>query len=127
MLKKKTYTSLKNMWKTIKYAQNWASRLPYLPNIERSDGNYVIEPKEKIEVLKKVLLLLSGLADLLNPANFEHSNDLVLPWNFRDKNRSYVKIAIHHLIKKIYAARNENKITSLLIMDIFIVYLNISH
>ena len=45
--------SPESMWKAVRHAQNRTSRQPCLPNIQRSDGSYVTEPKEKIEELKR--------------------------------------------------------------------------
>ena len=71
--------SPESMWKAVKHAQNRASRQPCLPNIQRSDGSYITEPKEKIEELKKVLLPSPRSADLSDLADFEYPNDLPLP------------------------------------------------
>ena len=56
--------SLKNMWKVVKHTQNRASRQPCFPDIQKSDGGYATEPREKIEELKKVLLPVPYLVDL---------------------------------------------------------------
>ena len=70
--------SPESMWKAIKHVQNRTSRQPCLPNIQRSDGSYITEPKEKIEELKKVLLPAPHSADVSDLANFEYPNDLPL-------------------------------------------------
>ena len=44
--RKETCDSLEDMWKAIKHAQNKASRQFFLPNIQRSNGNYVTETKK---------------------------------------------------------------------------------
>ena len=69
-----------NIWKAVRQAQNRTSRQLCLPNIQRSDGSYVIEQREKIEELKKVLLPAPHAADLSDLASFEYPNDLLLPW-----------------------------------------------
>ncbi len=46
---------------------------------------------------------------------------------FGSQRGSFVKEEIHHLLEKIYATWNENKIASLLMMDVPATYLNTSH
>ncbi len=77
--REEAFDSPESMWKAVKYAQNETSRQHCLPNIQRSDGSHVTEPKEKIEELKKVLLPAADSADLSDLANFEFPNDLPLP------------------------------------------------
>ena len=55
------------------------------------------------------------------------TNNLLLKTYFRGRCRSCVETIIHHLLEKIYAAWNENKIAFLLMMDVFAAYLNTSH
>lgn len=47
--------------------------------------------------------------------------------HFESRCGSYIKTAIHHLLKKIYLAWNKNKIVFLLMMDVSATYLNILH
>lgn len=47
--------------------------------------------------------------------------------HFGGQRGSCIETAIHHLLEKIYAAWNENKITSLLMMDVSVAYPNTSH
>ncbi len=46
---------------------------------------------------------------------------------FGGRRRSCVETAIHHLLKKLYAAWNENKIASFLMMDVSAANRNTSH
>lgn len=64
------------MWRAVKQAQNRSLKQPCLPNIQKSDESFAVEPKEKIEKLKKDLLLASHSADLLDLDDFEYFDDL---------------------------------------------------
>lgn len=68
-----------SMWKAVRHAQNRTLRQPCLPIIQKSDGSFATEPKEKIEKLKKVLLAAPHSADLSDLAGFEYRNNLPLP------------------------------------------------
>ena len=68
--REETCVSLKNMWKVVKHTQNRAPRQLCLPNIRKSDRGYTTEPREKIEELKKVLLLAPHSVDLSNILHF---------------------------------------------------------
>ena len=55
------------------------------------------------------------------------THNLLPKVHFRGQRGSYVETAIHHLLKKIYAAWNENKGASLLMIDVFTAYPNTFH
>ncbi len=55
------------------------------------------------------------------------TNELLPTTHFGGRRGSFVETAIHHQLEKIYTAWNENKIASLLIMDVSAAYPNTSH
>ncbi len=54
------------------------------------------------------------------------TNNLPPKTHFKGRRRSCMEVATHHLLEKIYAAWKENRIESLLIMDVSAAYPNIS-
>lgn len=64
--REETYASFDNLWKAVRYIQHWALKQLCLSDIQKSDKGYAIESREKIEELKKILLLASHLANLSN-------------------------------------------------------------
>ena len=54
-------------------------------------------------------------------------HNLLPKTHFRGRRGSCVEITIHYLLKKIYVAWNENKVASLLMIDVSAAYPNISH
>lgn len=55
------------------------------------------------------------------------THELLPTYHFGGRRGSCIETAIHHLLEKIYAAWNENKIASLLMMDVSAAYPNTSH
>ena len=55
------------------------------------------------------------------------THNLLPKTHFGGRRGSCIETAIYHLLEKIYAAWNKNKIASLLMMDISAAYPNTSH
>ena len=55
------------------------------------------------------------------------THNLLLKMHFGGRHGSCVETAIHHLLEKSYAAWNENKVASLLMMDVSVAYPYNSH
>ena len=55
------------------------------------------------------------------------THNLLPKTHFEGRRESCVETAIHHLLEKIYAAWNENKTASLLMMNVSAAYPNTSH
>ena len=68
-----------SMWKAVRQTKNRAFKQPCLPNIQKSDGYPAIEPQEKIEELKTILMPISHAADLSDLTNFVYLNVLPMP------------------------------------------------
>lgn len=67
------------MWKVVKYSKNRISKQSYLPQIQKFDKSFITKPKKKIEKLKKVLILMPHVADLLNLINFIYLSNILIP------------------------------------------------
>ena len=68
--------SSEELWKVVKHTKKRVSKQPCLPNIQKSMGDLVTKPIEKIEELKKVLLPTSQSADLSDIHGFQYPNGL---------------------------------------------------
>ena len=117
-------------------------------NDSLSIGYYPAHFRESVIV---ILRKLGGNRDYTNPKNYRPisllntigkimeaiiaarisymatTHELLPTTHFGGRRGSCVETAIHHLLKKIYAAWNENKIASFLMMDVSAAYPNTSH
>ncbi len=73
--------------------------------------------------MRKILeaVLAAKISDIVTTHN------LLLKMHFEGWRRSFVETAIQHPLVKIFAVWNENKIASLLMIDVSTAYLNTSH
>ncbi len=125
-----------------------AGHLEQIFNDSLSIGYYLTHFRQSVII---ILCNLGGNRDYINPKNYclislvntigkiikaiiaagisfmATIYELLLTTFFGDRRGSCVETAIHHLLEKIYAAGNDNKIASLLMMDVFAEYPNTSH
>ena len=86
-----------------------------------SSKNY--RPISLLNTLRKIME-----AVLATKISYMATTHYLLPkTHFGGQRGSCVETAIHHLLEKIYAAWNKDKIASLLMMDVSAAYPNISH
>ncbi len=117
-------------------------------NDSLSIGYYSAHFRESVIV---ILGKLGGNRDYTNPKNYRSisflntigkmieaiiaarisyiatTHELPPTTHFEGRRGLFVETAIHHLLEKIYSAWNENKIESLLMMDVSAAYPNTSH